>query len=148
MISEENLGGQFDDIIGRNFNRKETAKAENRARLGAFHDENAPDEVDQNLEGLSRMADFPSHMITTSEHGEFQVQHQSPRGWTHTWSGGPYIEHSNDKAGVVDITNMQDFSLPRDQQPYQKGLSHADFMSHVNNFEKHAEDNYPKDYLP
>lgn len=148
MISEENLGGQFDDIIGRNFTRKETAKAENRARLGAFHDENAPDELDQNLTGLSRMADFPQHMITTNEHGEFQVQHRSPRGWTHTWNGGPFIEHSNAKHGVVDVTNMQDFALPRDQQSYQKGLSQADFFHHVNEFEKRAETDFPKDYLP
>jgi hypothetical protein len=147
MISEDNLGGQFDDIIGRNFTRKETTKAETRAKQGAIADTNNPDEMEQNLTGLSRMADFPSHMITTNAHGEYQVQHRSPRGWTHTWNGGPYIEHTNAK-GTQEITNMQDYSRGWSDQPYQKGLSHSDFMDHVNNFEQHAEENFPKDYLP
>jgi hypothetical protein len=139
---------QFDEIMGRNFTRKETSRTENRAKQGAIDDAHDPHEVHENLEGLSRMAKFPSHMITTTEHGEYRVQHRSPRGWTHTWNGGPYIEHSNAKHGVVDVTNMMDYSKNMNEQHFAKGITPEEFMHHVNEFEKSAEQDYPKEYLP
>ena len=139
---------QFDEIMGRNFPKKEEGKAEARARLGAIADTFSPHEIHENLEGLSRMAAFPKNMITTNEHGDYQVQFRSPRGWTHTWNGGPHIEHSNAKQGVVDITNMMDYSKPMSEQSFTHGISPEEFMHHANEFEKRAEEDYPKDYLP
>jgi hypothetical protein len=139
---------QFDDIMGRNFPKQTVTKMTNRATEGAAKDIQG-DRVYNNVDsGLARMSDFPQHMITSDENGEYRVQYRSPKGWTHTWNGGPYIEHGNAKTGPIDVTNMHDYSLASDQQPYRKGITHATFMEHVNNFEKYADENYPKDYRP
>lgn len=142
---------QFDEIMGRNFPKQTVTKMTNRAVEGAAQDiEDNGGETHSNLEqGLSRMSDFPSHMITTDEHGQYRVQYRSPRGWTHTWNGGPYIEHGNaNTGGPIDVTNMHDYGLPYNKQSYTKGITHKEFMEHVNDFEKRAEEDYPKDYLP
>jgi hypothetical protein len=138
---------QFDDIMGRNFPKQTETKMANRALEGAAHDLIGSPE--QNLTGLSRMRNFPSHMISADENGDFQVKYRSPKGWTHTWKGGPYIEHGNDRAGAVDVTNLQHYALGWGENSYEKGeFTPEEFMRHVNEFEEYAPENYPKDYLP
>ena len=143
---------QFDEIMGRNFTPQMQKRMEKRATQGAADDlDDSGLETYVNIDsGLSRMSDFPHHMITSDDSGQYRVEYKSPRGWTHTWNGGPYIEHHHPVHGVIDVTNMHDYSLPStgNSQSYQKGLSLNEFMGRVGEFEKNAEKDYPKDYLP
>jgi hypothetical protein len=145
-----NVGKQFEEIMGKNFTPEESKKMEVNAKYGElFGDESDnANEIASETNAISRMHDFPAHMIHYDDTYGYHVKMTTPRGWTHIWAGGPYIEHQSRPGNTEDVTNMEDYSKNHDEQPYYKGISMATFLGHVNDFEKDAEDNFPNDHKP
>ena len=145
-----NVGKQFEEIMGKNFTPDDEKKMEVNSKYNhLFGDESdTENEISSETTAISRMHDFPAHMIHYDDTYGYHVKMTTPRGWTHIWSGGPYIEHQSRPGNTEDVTNMEDYSKNHDEQPYYKGISMATFLGHVNDFEKDAEDNFPDDHKP
>jgi len=91
---------------------------------------------------LHRVANIFPKMMRRDEEG-LHISYTGPKGWTHKWYGGPYIEHSHPKTSVgpdtpVDVTNVMDY-----KEGMPKMLDSDEFMEHCHDFEKNAD---PKDY--
>jgi hypothetical protein len=146
-MSEEhpNIGKQFKDIMGANFSPEDTLKLQLNAHFGEEGDNSS--EIDRETSAVSRFHDFPSNMIHYNEDHGYHVKLTTPRGWTHIWNGGGFIDHyaNGEHEGQ---TNMTDYSKNPDQQDWYKGISLPTFMGHVNSFEESAEENFPKDHKP
>lgn len=139
-----NVGKQFEDIMGANFTPQDEEEMAKNATFG----EDSSSEIEGETTALSRFHDFPKSMIHYNEENGYHVSLTTPRGWTHIWKGGPYIEHQSSPGNSEDLTNMHDYSKPADQQSYSKGISLPTFLGHVNEFEKYAEDNFPDEHKP
>jgi hypothetical protein len=146
-----NVGKQFEEIMGRNFTPEDKKAIEARSTFSegdADLNSDHQHEIDRESNAISRMHDFPSHMIHYNDLYGYHVKMTTPRGWTHIWAGGPYIEHQNRPGNTVDLTNMEDYSKRHDEQPYYHGISMPTFLGHVNDFEGYAEENFPEDQKP
>lgn len=151
-MNEENpnVGKQFKDIIGSNFSPEETKQMSARAEFDEsdLNDTDRGMEVDRETTALSRMHGFPKDMIHYNDQHGYHIKLTTPRGWTHIWSGGPYIEHQSSPGNSEDVTNLTDYSKNTDQQDWYKGISLPTFLGHVNEFEKNAEEDYPDEHKP
>jgi hypothetical protein len=101
--------------------------------------------VDANA--LERMRDFPAHMVKFDEDGSPYVHHKTGK-WTSTWSGGGYIDHTHDKHGTLDCTNVTDYDDPN-QGPFTLSgpkMTPAEFIQHHNNHLQRVSEVYPKEY--
>jgi hypothetical protein len=147
-MSEENpnVGKQFKDIMGANFSPEDTLKMQLNAQFGEEHESSS--EIERETNALSRFHDFPSNMIHYNQDDGYHVRLTTPRGWTHVWSGGPYISHQSSPGVTEHQTNMHDYAENSDNQSYSKGISLATFLGHVNSFEETAEEDFPKDHKP
>lgn len=147
-MNEENpnVGKQFEAIMGHNFTPEEKDKMQLNATFGSDSDNRS--DIDNETTALSRFHDFPSNMIHYNEDYGYHVKLTTPRGWTHVWSGGPYIEHQSSPGNTEDLTNMHDYSKRHDEQSYSNGISLPTFLGHVNEFEKTAEEDYPDEHKP
>ena len=138
-----NIGKQFEEIMGKNFTPKDETEMTGNAVgqhlfdkvegiLGSYRGavEKAADQ---------RMALFPEHMMSIDEDGR-HVSYTSPKGWTHKWYGGTYIEHHHPKAGPVDVTNVEDRegNLPT--------MAPEEFLKHTHDFETESGPDHEAEY--
>ena len=140
-----NIGKQFEELMGKNFTPEEQIKMQVAAHFGEENDNS--EDLERENRALSRFKDFPSDMIKyNADHG-YHVSLTTPKGWTHIWNGGNFIDHyaNGEHEGQ---TNMTDYSKNTDQQDWYKGISLPTFMSHINDFENQADENYPDDHKP
>jgi hypothetical protein len=93
-------------------------------------------------DALRRMRSFPAHMVKTDEDGDPYVEHKSGK-WTSTWRGGIYIDHSHEKHGTLDVTNISHpdptVNGPIDMDPEKFIQAHNDHLKRVSEV-------YPKEY--
>ena len=145
-----NVGKQFEEIMGQNFTPEESKKMEANSKYGhLFGDESDnANEIASETNAISRMHDFPAHMIHYDDTYGYHVKMTTPRGWTHIWSGGPWIEHQNRPGNSVDTTSMEEYDKPHDEQPYYKGISMPTFLHHIGEFETRAEEVFPEHLKP
>ena len=145
-----NIGKQFEEIMGNNFTPEESKKMEINAKYGElFGDESDnANEISSETNAISRMHDFPSHMIHYNDLYGYHVKMTTPRGWTHIWAGGNIIEHQNKPGNTVDATNLEDYDKPHDEQEYYHGLSMPSFLHHISEFEQRAEEVMPDEKKP
>lgn len=145
-----NVGKQFEEIMGKNFTPEQEKEMHTNAIYAELSGKEADysNEISNETNAISRMHDFPSHMIHYNDTYGYHVKMKTPRGWTHIWAGGPWIEHQNRPGNSVDVTNMEDYSKPHDEQPYYKGISMATFLGHVNDFETYAEEHIADENKP
>ena len=149
MTSEENLGSQFDDIIGRNVSKNEQKEMHAKAIalnlmdgiaaiFGGPKSDASEDELvtHRNYTFMNRATHFPNSMIKSDENSQFHVSHTEPDGWKHTWYGGPYIEHHHPKHGLVDATSIDSKNIGGyGDAPYEKGLfTPHEFLQHIDDF--------------
>lgn len=91
---------------------------------------------------LHRMRGIPAHMMSEDEHGHHAKY--TAGGWTTTWHGGKYAEHSHPKHGAVDVSDVAihhpngDETLPE--------LNGADIKRIHHDFLAYKKENYP-DYM-
>jgi len=94
-------------------------------------------------DALRRMRSFPAHMVKFDEEdGSPYVEHKTGK-WTSTWRGGIYIDHTHDKHGTLDVTNIShpdpNTSGPIDMDPQKFTQAHAEHLDRVKEV-------YPKEY--
>ena len=139
---------QFDDIMGRNFSKHEESEITGKA-IGAqiwehfFGPEPSAEEqaTERTHTFLARAKNFPNSMLHEDEHGDLRVKQTDPDGWSHTWNGGPLIEHHHPVHGPIDVTNMHDYSLKWGEQPYEDGkFTPEQFKQHVADFQERKAD--------
>jgi hypothetical protein len=145
----ENFGKQFDDIIGANF----TSQEQNEA-VGNAMGEHLFNQVDNILGGykeavqresserMSHIALIYPSLVHHDEEGQ-HIKYTGPKGWTHTWYGGPYIEHSHPatsegEGNAVEVSNVMDYKSGNPRE-----LSADEFMGLCHDFESTTN---PKDY--
>ena len=138
----DNFGKQFDDIINNALSKEEQAKMDLHAQLGATFDDNE-DNTEREMRAAGNMSAFRPEEIKYSEEHGFHIRQDSPRGWTHIWAGGPYIEHHHPTQGALDVTNLMDY-----QQGTFEKLTPDTFRQYTSDWEKMAEEDYPNDYKP
>jgi hypothetical protein len=153
-MNEKNLGKQFDEIMGRNISSQEESSMQGKAtaehlfesvgKVLGFPTDEGEIRASRHATALSRMRKFPSSMVSEGADGDPQVSVQH-KGWTHTWSGGPYIEHSHPTMGPVDVTNMHDYSKKDEEQGYANGsFTPTKFMQRVKEFHKDSAADWDK----
>lgn len=139
MMNEENpnIGQQFNEIMGKNFTPEE--QRDMHAKAVADRIMQIGEEVfggykeSMQTEASRRMGLIPDSMKKLDEDGELHVSYTSPKGWTHTWHGGPYIEHHHPKAGAVDVSGVEDYetgNIPT--------LTEDEFKQHAHDWETEA----------
>lgn len=150
MTHPENVGNQFNEIMGQNFSSEESSKLRAQSAAGDIINRLGLPQTEQDITDFRnttfghRTQHFPRSMVTQDEQGELRIEHQSSNGFRHTWHGGPYIEHHHPKKGVVEVTNLQDHSKAEGENHYEQGLfTPQEFMHHVDNFNKYE----AKDHL-
>lgn len=92
---------------------------------------------------LERMRNIPAHMMSEDEHGHHAKY--SAGGWTTTWHGGKYAEHSHPKHGAVDVTDMAT-NHPDGRETLPHSISGADIKKVHHDFLSYKKENYP-DYM-
>jgi hypothetical protein len=98
-------------------------------------------EIANQTHALGKMHNIPAHMYREDEDGNPEAFH-TEGGWTSTWGGGMYIDHSHPVHGTVDVTNLRDYSRPDDELP---NLTGDELIQHHRNFLKYKDENFPKD---
>jgi len=148
----DNLGNQFNEIMGKNISPKEESSMQGKAMAGHIYESvgkilgyptnEGEVKAERHATAYSRMRKFPSSMIKEDDEGSPKVEVKK-NGWTHSWSGGPYIDHIHPTQGAVDVTNLHDYSKKDSEQGYASGkMSPAKFMKHVNDFHKESAQDY------
>jgi hypothetical protein len=145
----DNFGKQFDDIIGSNFTPQEKNEA-----VGNAMGEHLFNETDKLFGGykeavqrdaaerMQHVALIYPKLVHHDEDG-MHIKYTSPKGWTHTWYGGAYIEHSHPESSYgkdqpVEVSNVSDYRTGK-----IKELSADEFMDICHDVDR---DCNPKDY--
>ena len=136
-----NVGKQFEEIMGSNFSKKEESEIAGNA-IGAHLFESIENIFGSVKEGAQkaaklRMGLIPDEMKQTDENGELHVSYTSPKGWKHTWHGGPYIEHHHPKERnyAIDVSNVEKYDRATGTSTIPT-LTKDEFLNECHDWEK------------
>lgn len=92
---------------------------------------------------LYKMRSFPAHMVKYDEEDNSPYVEHSSGPWKSTWRGGIYIDHTHDKHGTLDVTNIghpdPNVMGPVEMDPKKFVQAHEEHL-------KKVKDVYPKEY--
>lgn len=140
-----NVGKQFEEIMGKNFTPREESEIAGNA-IGAHLFEGVEGIFGSIREGAQqaaklRMGLIPDEMKKRDEEGELHVSYTSPKGWNHTWHGGPYITHHHPKTGPVSVTNVEKYDRQAGTS-FIPTLTKDEFIDECHNWENEEGQSY------